>query len=298
MLRNLNVTTGGRRILGTPYVGILAEQIAADTATGDSGPGLLYDESINPLYAGKLLRLRVATPPSAGNLFVWEDGQHEFTDAPDGSYSLVYERFVDNVSIGMDTATYLVGLLDATFAGATLTSATSISAGALSGEQSATLAGETLTAASSITAGAMSGAQNAALASATLTATATIAAGAMTGGVAGDATLSGTSLFSTGSISPGALDGQRHGAITGAELVAQASIIAGGITGGTGTGVDAVFPGATLSTGSGGTYPSAESIAAAILAAAQVTPIHSDVQRVRSQSLVGSGVELDPWGPA
>lgn len=49
---------------------------------------------------------------------------------------------------------------------------------------------------------------------------------------------------------------------------------------------------------SGASGPTADAIAAAILAAAQITPIHSDVQRVRSQNLVGSGVELDPWGPA
>lgn len=41
-----------------------------------------------------------------------------------------------------------------------------------------------------------------------------------------------------------------------------------------------------------------EAIAAAVLAAAQATPIHSDVQRVRSQPLQGAGTEGSPWGPA
>lgn len=54
---------------------------------------------------------------------------------------------------------------------------------------------------------------------------------------------------------------------------------------------------AYVTTSVGGSGPSAESIAAAVLAAAQITPIHSDVRKVRGQTVVGSGSEVDPWGP-
>jgi hypothetical protein len=40
-----------------------------------------------------------------------------------------------------------------------------------------------------------------------------------------------------------------------------------------------------------------EALAAAILAAAQVTPIHSEVKKVATYTIGGSGTELDPWGP-
>ena len=48
---------------------------------------------------------------------------------------------------------------------------------------------------------------------------------------------------------------------------------------------------------SGSTGPTAAEIAAAILAAAQITPIHSDMRKVKGQVLDGGGTEADPWGP-
>lgn len=38
-------------------------------------------------------------------------------------------------------------------------------------------------------------------------------------------------------------------------------------------------------------------IAAAILAAAQVTPIWADARRIKGQNIVGAGTQADPWGP-
>lgn len=56
---------------------------------------------------------------------------------------------------------------------------------------------------------------------------------------------------------------------------------------------------ATVVTGDGGgTCPTAAQIAAATLAASQVTPIHADARRIRGQAIAGSGTESDPWGPA
>lgn len=43
--------------------------------------------------------------------------------------------------------------------------------------------------------------------------------------------------------------------------------------------------------------PTAAEIAAAILAAAQVTPIYSDIRKVNNLSVNGSGTDGDPWGP-
>lgn len=48
---------------------------------------------------------------------------------------------------------------------------------------------------------------------------------------------------------------------------------------------------------SGSTGPSASEIAAAILAAAQITPIHADLHKVNSIAVDGAGTEDDPWGP-
>jgi hypothetical protein len=133
MLRNLNQSSGGRRILGVPQVGILAATIASQTATGDNGAGLLYDEAINPANTGKQLRLVVTSPPSAGVFFAYENGSFDFSGAPDGSYSIGYNVLADNVLFGSDTATVAVGAVSATAPGVTLTGTASIFAGSASG---------------------------------------------------------------------------------------------------------------------------------------------------------------------
>lgn len=43
--------------------------------------------------------------------------------------------------------------------------------------------------------------------------------------------------------------------------------------------------------------PSASENATAILSAANIAPIASNVKRVNSANIVGTGTELDPWGP-
>ena len=66
----------------------------------------------------------------------------------------------------------------------------------------------------------------------------------------------------------------------------------------TGVQVERKTSAAFATTSVGGSGPSAADIAAAILAAAQITPIHSDMQRVRGQGLQGNGSEANPWNPA
>ena len=48
----------------------------------------------------------------------------------------------------------------------------------------------------------------------------------------------------------------------------------------------------------GGTYPTAESIAAAVLAALQATTIPVNVTQVNHVTLQGSGIPADPMRPA
>jgi hypothetical protein len=49
---------------------------------------------------------------------------------------------------------------------------------------------------------------------------------------------------------------------------------------------------------SGSTGPTAAEIAAAILAAAQITPIESNIKKVNDVTVTGTGVAGDTWGPA
>lgn len=181
ILRNLDVTTGGRRILGVPDVGILAATIASETSTGTNGPGLLYDESINPANAGKYLRIRITTPPSAGSLFVYENGAFDFSGAADGSYTIGYDWYADDVLGGSDSASILVGVVNGAAAGSTLTGTSTLTPGTAQGTSTGDASGTTLTGSSTISAGAATGTSAGTASGATLTGTSSLTAGAAIG---------------------------------------------------------------------------------------------------------------------
>ena len=66
----------------------------------------------------------------------------------------------------------------------------------------------------------------------------------------------------------------------------------------TGVQVERKTSAAYATTVVGGSGPSAESIAAAVLAALQATEIPVNVESVNGQPIKGSGTETDPWNPA
>lgn len=66
----------------------------------------------------------------------------------------------------------------------------------------------------------------------------------------------------------------------------------------TGVQVERTTSAAFSTTAVGGSGPSADSIAAAVLAALSTTTFPANVEKVRGQALKGSGTEADPWGPA
>lgn len=180
MLRNLNVTAGGRRILGVPTVGILSATIASETAGGDQGPGLLYDEAINPANAGKQLRIRITSGPGSGTLFVYENGSFNFDGAANGTYTIGYDWYADDVLGGSDTASVVVGAAP----GVTLTGISGLTAGSATGTSAGTANGATLNGTSSLTAGTAiggSGVVNGSASGATLTGTSSINAGIANG---------------------------------------------------------------------------------------------------------------------
>ena len=125
-LRNLRKT--GQRWLGTPYNGILASQILAETATGagDDGPGALYNEAQQVEYTGKRLRMRMVSRPTVSALWVEENGAYEAVGLPAGANVFAYYFDVDGVQqSGTANLTITVGsiatisaiLADSSFSG-------------------------------------------------------------------------------------------------------------------------------------------------------------------------------------
>ena len=227
LLRNLNTLANGRRVLGTPYVGLLAAQIAAETAAGDQGPGLLYDESIDPANAGKRLRLRITAWPSAGTLYVAENGAALFSGAPDGTYTAVYAVDADGSQIKTDTAIFSVGSVSVTAPGVTLTGTASLIPGAAAGQQNSTAAGATLVATAMLIPGTATVNQPGTAPGVTLTVTATLAPGSATGTNAGDAAASGSLLIAAATLVAGAAAATQSPTAAGVTLTASATFIPG-----------------------------------------------------------------------
>jgi hypothetical protein len=124
MLRNLNTSTGGKRILGTPKTGVLGSLIPS---TGDNGAGYCYNDLVFPTDNAKEIRGQILTWPSAGTLTAYEDTSFEFS-APDGVYYFTYQLYVDGVSVGSPaTVTLVVGYITHTTSGNLVASSASLS---------------------------------------------------------------------------------------------------------------------------------------------------------------------------
>ena len=266
MLRNCNRSIAGRRILGTPNVGILAATIVAETASGDNGPGLLYDEAL--ANAGKQLRAKITSyTGTPGKLFVFENGSILVEGESDGAYVIGYDVLADNVTIKSDTASVTVGSIHATAPGASLSGSSNLAAGSASGQQNATVPGANLSGTSTLQSGSAAGQQtgtapganlsgtsnlqpgsasgqnNAAAPGASLQGSSTLQPGSATGGQSGDASAPGASLSGSGTIQPGNATGQQNATAPGANLQGASSLQPGPAGG----DQEATAPGADLS---------------------------------------------------
>ena len=94
------------RILGTNHSGVLNS--AVSTAR-DNGPSLLassvlVDDPIDCEY-----RVEIVTWPSSGNLFVYEDGSFDFSNAADGTYTGTKRTYKNGVDSGTSNYTFVIG---------------------------------------------------------------------------------------------------------------------------------------------------------------------------------------------
>lgn len=96
-------------VIGDTGLGVLGSLIRANTATGTNGPGALYNDWDDSSDDNKEFRAQLLTAPSAGTLFMNEDGSFSFTGAPDGSYSFTYRLWVDGVDSGTATVNMTIG---------------------------------------------------------------------------------------------------------------------------------------------------------------------------------------------
>lgn len=233
LLRNLQRRSPSNRLIaGTPYIGLLAAQIISETATGDHGAGLLYNEAL--AQTGRQLRVKVTGwSGTAGTLFVYENGSVLVAESQaDGAFAIGYdwEAWADDGSLitGSDTASVTIGPQSATAPGASVTGSGTISAGSASGQQNATAPGASVTGSGTVTAGDASGgvAGDAAAPGATLSGTGTVNAGSASGQQ--NATAPGASVTGSGTITAGQAGGDADGTAPGANVTGGGSVAAGG----------------------------------------------------------------------
>ena len=133
MARYMAPYYAGKAVYGVSGIGITGATIRAETATGDHGPGFLYDDWDDSSDDAALFRLEAVTWPTAGTLKVDENGAFYFTDAPDGVYSFVYKGWRNGVDRGNSTETLQIGSIpgnaSGSFAALALTPATASAKG-------------------------------------------------------------------------------------------------------------------------------------------------------------------------
>lgn len=133
MARYMAPYYAGKAVYGVSGIGIPGATIRAETATGDHGPGFLYDDWDDASDDAALFRLEAVTWPTAGTLKVDENGAFYFADAPDGVYSFVYKGWRNGVDSGNATETLRVGSApgnaSGSFATLTITPATASAKG-------------------------------------------------------------------------------------------------------------------------------------------------------------------------
>lgn len=120
MLRNLNISTNGKRDSTGPRVGVLASEIP----TGYQLQSFLFND-IDAAYPDRMYSVEILTQPSAGVLYLDKAGAGVFSGAPSGVYTGTQrvEKFdlgVGRVYSEQGTYSLTVGAVGATVTGVTV----------------------------------------------------------------------------------------------------------------------------------------------------------------------------------
>lgn len=91
----------GAQVYGGGGLGVLGSEVPA---TGEHGPGYLYNDLSLPADAGKEVSGYIEAPPvGLTNFFAWEDSSFEAA-GPSGEYGFTYRLFVDGADLGTAVA--------------------------------------------------------------------------------------------------------------------------------------------------------------------------------------------------
>ena len=265
-------------VLGTPTLttGILGANIPSEGEHG--GSPVLNDFTITPTA---LYSWEVVTQPTDGALEIFSDLTFTWgsSGVPDGDYSWVYRLYENGFSVGTATVYMHAGAL--VVVGITAGSPV-LGTPALTEIYAGALLPENIVAGSPI------------LGSPTLTQNHALSGGAIAAGapVFGTPTLAQQHALMAVGIVAGTPALGSPAITTGvvAEVWPAESDVRLGVTYGP-TGIEYV---GTMTEG-GGTYPTAESVAAAVLAALQATTIPVNNTLINGAPVIGDGSEANPW---
>lgn len=321
--------SGGWLTSAYPGMGILGSDIPT---TGDNGGSPVLNDGIS---AGKEYRWALVTSPASGTITLYEDLTFEFSGATDGIHSATYRLWEDGVDQGIATITLQVGpsyttisVTLANIVGAVSSvpvPRTAISAtlanvfGSVSSQVSpktginATLAnlvgsvssypsGTTISTINAVLGDVVGSLDSKSAPATSINALLGNITGSLGSNVVPVTTITATLDHVTGAVScyPSG------SAFT--QINAVLSDVLGNITSSSSGGFSGSLSDADIAR-IVAALPSAADIAAAVLALAQATPIHSDVRKVNGDTIIGHGIPPtydntgtmtdpgDPWRP-
>lgn len=105
----------GALVIGETGLGVLGGVVPS---SGEYGPSCLYSSLSLPADASTEIRGLVIATPSAGVLFIWEDGSFTLTGAPDGAYTFTIRVYAAGVDLGAAVVSMSIGALASALSGA------------------------------------------------------------------------------------------------------------------------------------------------------------------------------------
>ena len=91
---------------GNTGLGVLGSSVPS---TGTAGPSFLYNDLSLPADNNVEVRAFIASPPTAGTFFAFEDGGFTFIGAADGTYTFLYRLYGNGVDLGTALVTMNIG---------------------------------------------------------------------------------------------------------------------------------------------------------------------------------------------
>ncbi len=99
----------GAVLFGEAGFGVLAQALPS---TGNNGAGYCFNDVVFPGDNGKEIAGRITSQPASGTFVAEENTSYTFTQPTPGTYTALYQLYVDGVAVGAPTAITMTMTVD------------------------------------------------------------------------------------------------------------------------------------------------------------------------------------------